>query len=256
MSKSRNFSIALTGFAATLAFASSALAADNIVKKSARQNDVAASYSLNKTSTKFTRAIEKSDGTVSCTVTTGVEDFKISQHPNDVATVYFVKDGGLHYLADTKKNGGYYSGNCPPADSKRLITSLKYSGGKAEYGVIPSTNTEYVNWGLRSDGTFLAWKNSGQPLSVYNISDIASNTCYDQEGKSYSRKILFLQKHDGRVLAMENDGSMTDQGVHKSIQSFKNSRNVCEDKGDSRRLRLGAPATEAPEAEGSAGGAR
>lgn len=212
----------------SLSFSFTALADD---VKTARSNDVVEKYVL-KSNGVFSRVLSGARGKdLSCAVTSNVSDFKISQHPNDAATAYFIKSGDLHFVKNSKK--GARKGNCPPADTGALMGNVKQDGGKYQYGVIPSTKSEYVNWALDGTGTFHAWKNSGLPMKIQNVSDVSTVECFGQSGKAFSKKILLLEKRDGNILAMEDDGDVKSQNIKTSIKHFRVVKDVCKDVGGS-----------------------
>jgi hypothetical protein len=228
--KSRNRFVPIV-ILATLFTTSTAQAQE---KKKARSNDTVSEYSLTYTGT-LNRHMERYGARpdnnpyndVICAVTTRVSDFKISQHPNDAALAYFIKDGELHYV---KSSGRTQGTNCPPAETKLIARPVSMSEGKYVYGVISNTQTQYVNYVLTTDREFAAWKNTGQPLEVRNVVEVKQNSCYGASGQlDFKRKILFLRKADGTILAMEEDGKTTDQGRYSSIAAFKNDsgKNVC-----------------------------
>lgn len=119
----------------------SAFAKDDIVKR-ARNNDVASEYILKANGDLF-RIVSGNK----CQVTNGVEDMKISAHPNDTAMMYFIKEGDLYILKNAETHG-----QCPKADKKVLMPNVARSGSNYKYNVVSNTNTRVVNVALDSYG--------------------------------------------------------------------------------------------------------
>ncbi len=72
------------------------------IYREARRNDTADRYMLDDDGT-FFRWIKG----IACTITYGVEDFKVSKHPNDAAVVYYKKGGDLYMInLDTERRAG------------------------------------------------------------------------------------------------------------------------------------------------------
>ena len=218
------------GILAVTAMAGQVGFADDL--KEARANDEVSKYGLSD-SGEFYRIMRGGTKDIKCAVTGGVEDFKISGHPEDAALVYFVKknsSGGadLYY---SQKNGIAASGNnCPKADAKLLMKDVAKVHGKYSYGVISKEDTNLVNYALDGNKTFTAWPRSSQfgaPVQVGGIEAVTQNGCYGEKGKPFSKKIAFLQKDDGTVLTLESDGKIVAQGKFSDIKEFKKAKNVC-----------------------------
>lgn len=187
--------------------------------KKARDNDLVDSYELLDNS-KLVRRI----GNLSCDVTSGVTSFKVSQHPNDAAMIYFMKDGDLHYL---KNPAGAVrkKGECPKAEKALLLANVK------DYTVVPTQKTEIVNMALTHEGRLVAWPNTGRPLvDVNGIKELKMNPCNDQAGFSFKKYVAFAESRDGRILKIEgdkpSDSAFTPESFD-SIGDFKEKQNVC-----------------------------
>ncbi len=179
-------------------------------KKNARKNDIASSYEL--TNGNFYRYVKGNK----CQITNNVTSFKVSQHPNDAAVAYFVRDGDLYVLHNASS-----SGDCPKTSRKNIMNDVK------KYSVIPSTKSTIVNVALKSSGYFNGWDNKNTVLSLIGVADYHVSHCFGSR-KSFSTYILFAINHLGTVTKVKNDGSYkTHNGWYNSLDEFKRMAGVC-----------------------------
>ncbi len=193
--------------------------------KHARSNDLAETYTLSDDGT-LSRAIRNSN--LKCTITTNVDEFKVSMHKNDAAMIYFVKnDKSLWYL----KNSGSSTSQCPPAEKQRLMQNVK------KYTVTSNTDTEVVNVALDTSGNLYAWGNSGPAIySDTGVAEFQMNQCYGASGKSFNSFVMFTRDAYGIVTKVKveqgryfiNNDSRDDARRFPSITDFKKERNVCQ----------------------------
>ncbi len=156
-----------------------------------------------------------------CQITSNVDSYKVSQHPGDVAMVYYEKYGDLYFLANADKERP-----CPKANTKNFFQNV------TKYSVTSSTKTDVVNFALNRYGTFHGWPNEGQPLvSAENIEDYSHNNCFGAKGKSYSSYVVFAISYRGYVLKVkgkeEGNSKWTDE-TYRSIKDFKEKNKVCQ----------------------------
>ena len=145
--------------------------------KQARPNDVADSYVL--TSGNLFRMVKGNK----CQITNNVKDFKVSQHPNDLAMIYFEKGGDLYML----RNAADLSGNCPKAEKKVLVKSIK------KYSVIPSTKSIIVNITLSNSGLLQAWDNNKVISTQSNVAEYKVNNTFGKAGDVDADTIAFIR---------------------------------------------------------------
>jgi len=169
-----------------LSLSTSAFAAE---RKQARANDVASEYVLENNGDLF-RIIRGTD--IKCQVTTRVSDFKISQHPNDVAMIYFKRDGDLYLLRNGDRRG-----QCPIANKSVLVTGVR------KYSVVSTTDTTIVNVALSNSGELAAWDNTNVRVSKSNVSDYKMYQYYGVSGKPFSTYVLFAINYGGSVLKVK-----------------------------------------------------
>ncbi len=192
--------------------------------KRARANDLAESYTLADNGT-LSRTIRNTN--MKCTITTQVEEFKVSMHPQDAAMIYFVKsDKSLWYL----KNSGSAGEQCPRAEKARLLESVK------KYTVTSNTDTEVVNVALDTSGNLYAWGNTGPAIYTdRGVAEFQMNQCYGAQGKSFNSFVLFTRDNYGIVTKVKveqgryfvNNESRDDARRFPAIKDFKEERNVC-----------------------------
>ncbi len=211
-------------FLATLVATTFASPAFSETTKQARQNDLVDSYTLSDNG-----VLRRQIGSLSCDVTNNVQSFKVSQHPNDVAMIYYTRrENGVNnlYLLRYPAGTARVAGQCPKADKVKLMDDVK------EYTVVSSQKTEIVNMALSRSGNLLAWGNSGPPLlSMNGISDLEMNPCNDKAGFSFKRYVAFAKTFDGKVLKIEgdkpNDSKFTPENF-ASIDDFQKQNKVCQ----------------------------
>lgn len=197
--------------------------------KKARANDLVDSYTL----TNDGRLFRTMSSGAKCDVTTGVEDFKISQHPNDAAMIYYIKDRALYYLKNIK--GAERGKSCPSANKQKLISDVKRQDGKFQYHVVSNTNTDLVNTALSSSGKFYAWPNSGSPVTFSGVESYKLNACYGAQGKSFNTYMVFLRKNNGSIAKVKGNANnkglievkTDDSQFYGSVSEFTSRNNVC-----------------------------
>ncbi len=186
------------------------------VVKEARQNDVASKYILDDAGN-FFRIVRGNK----CQITNAVEDFKISQHPGDVAMVYFKRQGDLYLL---KNHDGDRLAQCPKANKSVLVKSIK------KYSVVPDTSSLVVNYTLDNAGKLVGYTNTAVFNTVTGVRDYSHNECYGQAGRSFSTIAVFGIQFNGTIVKMRAKTKEVDfdrELNYSSIADFKNYRNVC-----------------------------
>lgn len=187
--------------------------------KNARRNDSADQYILDSAGNLyryFANAQQKK-----CQITNNVSDFKISQHPNDSAVIYFERQGDLWVVHPQGT-----SGNCPPVSKKVIMAGVK------EWKMVSNTNTTIVNAALSNNGQLLAWDNVNVVYQENGIRDFQMNTCFGTAGRSFSSYAIFAQDHNRDIVKVKGQGGRyvrdaVEQGNFSSITEWKQSRNVC-----------------------------
>ncbi|HXH30883.1 MAG TPA: hypothetical protein VNJ01_08730 [Bacteriovoracaceae bacterium] len=191
--------------------------------KEARKSDVATRYMLGHNGTLYRKI-----NSATCAVTEGVEDFKISQHPKDVAAIYFKKGGHLYLLNVDKEFRA--AGNCPSSqgNTKRLMDNVE------KFTVTSNVNTTIVNAALGTNGEFKAWDNNVVVYSDSNVAEFQMNTCFGTAGKSFSSYVLFTRGHDKSVTKVKvtegkhiKDISSVDASKFEALADFKKKMKVC-----------------------------
>lgn len=162
--------------------------------KNARSSDGAVDqYMLDKATGNFYRYFKNGR---TCQITSNVKDFKISQHPNDVAVVYYESNNDLYIV----RNQGTQSGDCPPVSKKVLMANVK------EWKMVSNTNTTIVNAASDVNGNFIAWDNTHSVYSDIRIVDFQMNQCFGASGKSFSSYVLFTLDSQGNVNKVKVSG--------------------------------------------------
>jgi hypothetical protein len=79
-----------------------------------------------------------------CQITSNVKSFKMSQNPNDLSTVYFVKDNGD--LFDAKMTGAVSAESCPKASTQNYSATmgLTTSDNVVEYKLASNAKSPYT----------------------------------------------------------------------------------------------------------------
>ena len=191
--------------------------------REARRNDVADRYMLGNDGTLFRRI----NGAV-CSVTSGVEDFKVSQHPNDVAVLYFKKKNHLHLLNMDRERRP--SGRCPSSagNIRKLMDNVK------KYTVTSNQNTTIVNAALDEVGNFRAWDNTRVVYSDSNVDEYQMNACFGIENKSFSSYVLFTRDSSDNITKVRvrngifaRDDSQIVRERYGRINAFVEQQRVC-----------------------------
>lgn len=153
----------------------------NETKKNARPEDPAESYTLRKNGD-FLRTINGHN----VLFDTKVEDFKVSQHPHDVAFVYYIQRGNLKYISSSGK------------PMKPLFEKIKKIKSRYKYNVVPSTDTVIVNVALNESGEFRAWDNKTTVYRAESIKDYRMNSSFGS-GRPFSSYVAFLIDNKGYI---------------------------------------------------------
>ncbi len=217
-------------FVSLLALAAATLAttfaqADTV--KAARSNDVATKYILKDNGDLF--RVMKVTG-LTCQVTSAVQDMKVSQHPNDAAMIYYIKDSNLYYLQNAE-----ISYNCPKSIKKVLLQDIKRIDGKFKYGIVSSTKSDIVNVALTYNGKFVVWVDTRSLYTAYSVSNYKMNPCFGEAGKRFSRTSVILISRDGVVTRLEgkrsNSGDLSAETDHSrrysNIEEFVRAKQMC-----------------------------
>jgi hypothetical protein len=191
--------------------------------KQARKNDTADRYMLAHNGTLFRRI-----NSAVCAITDGVEDFKISQHPNDNAVIYYRKNGDLYMV--NKDLEVKPQGQCPSAKGNTKPLML----GVTKYTVTSNLNTTIVNSALDRTGTFHAWDNSKVVYRDVGVEEFTMNECFGSKGKAFNSYVLFTRDSGNYVTKVKvsngtfvKDASSTSQNRFYSISSFQENQGVC-----------------------------
>lgn len=203
-----------------------AVAGDWETCKNGRSNDWADQYLLSRSGDLF--AYKRLDGgrTQKCQVTNKVSGLKVSQHKNDVASIYFEREGDLYILVLTPDSD---AGKCPKQNKKVLLPNVK------EYKVVSNTRTDIVNAAVDRDGRFYAWDHTKVVYSESGVEDFEINSCYGADGKSFKSNVLFTIDRGGQVTKVKGDvdgryaASKGTAQSYRSLADFKSSERVCEE---------------------------
>jgi hypothetical protein len=126
--------------------------------------------------------------------------------------------------------GAASDNDCPKTSKKKIMDNVK------EYKVVSNRDTTIVNAALSEDGTFYAWDDNKVVYSDRNIKDFQMNTCYGQQGKSFSSIVLFTLDQRSYITKVKvaeglfgtyDRSSMTDR-TFDNIAEFKDRLNVCQ----------------------------
>ncbi len=217
----KSFLISAAAMASFVGLMSTAQAAD-IVKK-ARSNDVASEYILEDDGDLFRRV-----GKNKCQITTKVQEFKISRHPNDAAMIYFMKDGDLYVLHNAEDTG-----QCPKASRKKILDDVAKVNSKWRYTLVNTIKTTIVNAAMTTmnGGTFIAWDNTHPVYMASGVKDYLKNTCYGTKGKKMTTYVAFVLTNDNKIIKVKGkspEKSLVDNSrTYQSIQEFKTVNKVC-----------------------------
>jgi hypothetical protein len=201
--------------ALALSFAVAPVSFAKEVSKKARANDIASEYVLTNDATLY-RVV---DGR-RCDITTNVDSFKISQHPNDAAMIYYVKDGDLYVLGASA-----YSSHCPKANTRMIMANVK------KYTVTSNPHTTVVNMALSRSGALKAWDNTNIVLSVSGVDEYQMNQNFGAEGKAFSSYVAFAHTARGgyimKIKGRNPEGSKWDSSrYYTSVSDFKRSNGL------------------------------
>lgn len=166
---------------------------------------------------------------IKCQITSKVDDFKVSGHPNDAAVAYFVKGGDLWVVNPSAEPA---VGNCPKTVAKVITQNVAKSGSNYDYWVTSSTNTTVVNSVRDSNGRFIAWDNIKPVYFSDRIVDVDMNQCFGVQGKGFSSYVAFLLTRNNTVIKIkghpsDKDFSKEDTGSFTSLDQFRAKNNVC-----------------------------
>ncbi|MBS1958437.1 MAG: hypothetical protein JST80_03105 [Bdellovibrionales bacterium] len=192
-------------------------------KDTVRSNETVAQYLLTKSGNLY--AMMKKGAF--CQLTSNVDTFKVSQHANDAAMIYFTKSDDLYVL---NKQDGSTDNDCPKAKKHVIMNDVK------EYKMATNTNTTIVNAALTKSGKLVAWDNTKPVYTDYGVTDFQMNNCYGVKGKSFNSYVLFTTDYAGFITKVKGkkSGNFYDfiadkatKGRYDSIESFKSKENVC-----------------------------
>jgi len=156
-----------------------------------------------------------------CQVTNGVTDVKISLHPMDAASAYFVRMGDLYVSNPVRV--GY---ECPAMSHKVIMRNVK------KYSVVSNPRTTIVNTALSTSGEFTAWDNVRPVYQEFSIADYSMNLNYGEKingrGVPYSSYVAFTIDNFGFVTKIKGEGAALIKSKDanrrfSSIAEFKNS---------------------------------
>lgn len=183
-------------------------------EKNARSNDVASRYVLEDNGN-FFRYV----GRNKCQITNRVDSFKVSQHKNDAAMVYFKRNGDLYVLHNASR-----SGNCPKASKKVIMNDV------AKYNVVSSTKTTIVNLAVSRFGNFTAWDNNRALISKRGVKAYSMNNCYGT-GRSFSSYVAFAINSAGHIFKVKGKSPSSSKWDtsrrYNSVSDFVRKNNVC-----------------------------
>ena len=191
--------------------------------KEARKNDIADRYMLDSKKNLYRRI-----NGLDCAVTSNVQDFKISQHPNDVAVLYFKKAGDLYMVNKDKEYRP--NGQCPSAkgNTKVLMQNV------AKYTVTSNINTTIVNAAVDHNGYFVAWDDQKPVYKDTGVEEFQMNSCFGTKDKSFNSYVLFTRHHRDvtKVKVSESGKYIKDSSAeapesYDSIKAFSQKNKVC-----------------------------
>jgi len=190
--------------------------------REARKNDIADRYMLAHNGTLF-RRINKA----SCAITENVQSFKISQHPNDIAVIYYKKGNNL-YLVNLDREYRP-SGQCPSAkgNTQLLMEDI------AKYTVTSNIHSTIVNAALDNKGNFKAWDNTTSVYTDTKVKEFQMNDCFGSKGLSFNSFVLFTQDYSQSITKVKvdsskkyvKDNSKATSERYSSVHDFKNHAN-------------------------------
>jgi hypothetical protein len=179
----------------------------------ARPGDVASKYVLERGGDLFRFVNGRK-----CQVTNNVLDFKISQHPSDLAVVYYVRQDGGKANLYVLHNAGR-GGDCPKADKLQIMADVARSGSKYRYSVVSSTDTSAVSMALSRRGEFRVWSRDDTLIVERKIRDYRLHQQYGRPGAPFSRYVGFALDRAGRVLKI--DGRRPDTSSYDPARRYR-----------------------------------
>jgi hypothetical protein len=194
-------------------------------KNSVRKSETVKQYLLTKSGDLYATLKR---GNALCQITSDVDDFKVSQHPNDAAMIYYTRDNDLYVLNKQAVNA---DGDCPKTKKHVIMANV------VEHKIATNTDTTIVNAALDKFGKLVAWDNKKAVYTDYGVSDFQMNSCYGVKGKSFSSYVMFTIDYAGFVTKVKGESSGTyfqyisdksTKGRYKDITGFKNKENVCQ----------------------------
>lgn len=194
--------------------------------KLARKSDKGASKYLLTEAGQLSRITD--DNGVKCALDQDVIDFKVSQHPNDAAVLYYVKKSSSgEKLMIVNNTDGDAGGQCVKAVKKELMDGVK------EYSVVSNQHTTIVNANLGKNGLFQAWDDQRVVYQDNGIVDYQMNPCFGAEGKAFSSYAIFTIDTSGIVTKVKGlaGGSLikdaSDSSRFNTLKEFTQARGVC-----------------------------
>jgi hypothetical protein len=176
-----------------------ALAGPSGVKasKQARPGDVASRYVLERDGDLFRLVNGRK-----CQVTNDVVDFKVSQHPSDLAVIYYIRQEGpranLYVLHNTDRRG-----DCPKAKKLEIMADVARDRGKYRYNVVSSTDSTAVSMALSRRGVFKVWSRDDTLIEKRRIKDYRLHDKYGKRGAPFSRYVAFALDRRGQLFKVD-----------------------------------------------------
>lgn len=195
------------------------VSAGEVKERKARNNDRAERYILDENgnfyrTVKVTRQGKEKE--IKCSITNRVEDFKVSQHPNDEAVVYFIRESDLYVLHNAEGE----TNDCPTASKKVILNGVKKINGEYRYHVVSSIHTTVVNTALDSWGNFVAWDNKQAVAFFKNIEDYRLNQTYGTD-KAFNSYVAFLYKLTQQVIKLKGLDPASSKETSEKYGSLK-----------------------------------
>ena len=164
--------------------------------KRARSTDIATEYRLE--GTDLYRMVDGQK----CQVTTDVIEFKVSQHPDDAAVIYYLRRerGAANLYSLENTDGG---GQCPKAKKHRILDDIARSGGRYKYSVVPSAKAEIVAVALSRQGTLVAWDEQTAVVEEQGVEDYRLHDRFGKAGAPFRRYVAFAIDSAGFVLKLD-----------------------------------------------------
>ncbi len=169
------------------------------VIKQARANDVASEYQLKDNGDLF-RVVNGRK----CQVTNNVLEFKISQHAQDTAMIYFIKDENtpnLYVLHNAERTG-----NCPKANKTLRQTDIDKKNGDYRYIVVSNPDSTFASAVLSRNGDFSVWSDTTREFLMHNVAEFVKHNQFGVRGAPFSSYVLFALNDNGYVLKVKGSG--------------------------------------------------